>query len=424
MGTLVQGLIELFVLWVVAGTALFVWHYRKWLRSAWYQPVLRRLVVVFESDDWGPGSADDVHALRRLSDILESCRDGTGRCAVMTIGVVLAVPDTRRQEVRNGEEYVYRTLEDAAFSAIRTALADGESRGVFALQLHGMEHYWPPALMTAARTERGVMEWLNNDNVPRTERLPAALQTRWVDCALLPSKPIDDDVVRNAVDDEVRAFDRIFGQAPEVVVPPTFIWTDAAERAWAANGVAVIVTPGQQFTGRDCHGALEGGQERFWNGQIGPSGMSRIVRDSYFEPAYGHRKADAIRILEKRLRCGEPALFETHRFNFLSELSQDAEAAFGELQGLLYAARDRFPQLLFRSTRELAAALDYKDEYLVERSVWRRLLPVMFRLRAVPGLQRGAVLSGAVVPGMCLLAIGWLMRRRSYREVVNQNAKA
>ncbi|MEJ2644254.1 MAG: glycosyl hydrolase [Gammaproteobacteria bacterium] len=419
-----QGLIDLLVVWVVSGTALFVWSYRHCIRRAWCEPVLRQLVVVFESDDWGPGSSSDVRALQRLTDILESCRDSTGHPAVMTIGVVLAVPDTRRTEVRRGEEYISRQLDDEEFSAIRTALADGERRGVFALQLHGMEHYWPAALMEAARKDRKVLRWLNDEAVPRTEGLPSALQTRWANCVTLPSSAIDENAIQKAVHDEVAVFSRVFGHTPQVVVPPTFVWTDAAERAWAANDVEVIVTPGRQYTGRDSAGAPKGGCERFWNGQTGASGMARIVRDTYFEPAFGHRKDDAIRVLQHRLRSGQPALFETHRFNFLPELSDDVEAAFAEFQGLLNDARDRFPQLVFRSTRELAAVLGRRERQFVERSRWRRIWPVVFRLNAVPGLRRWALLSGAVVPGMCLIVIGWLARRRLCAKRVSGSARA
>lgn len=412
------------VVWVVSGTALFVWSYRHCIRRAWCEPVLRQLVVVFESDDWGPGSSSDVRALQRLTDILESCRDSTGHPAVMTIGVVLAVPDTRRTEVRRGEEYISRQLDDEEFSAIRTALADGERRGVFALQLHGMEHYWPAALMEAARKDRKVLRWLNDEAVPRTEGLPSALQTRWANCVTLPSSAIDENAIQKAVHDEVAVFSRVFGHTPQVVVPPTFVWTDAAERAWAANGVEVIVTPGRQYTGRDSAGAPKGGCERFWNGQTGASGMARIVRDTYFEPAFGHRKDDAIKVLQHRLRSGQPALFETHRFNFLPELSDDVEAAFAEFQGLLNDARDRFPQLVFRSTRELAAVLGRRERQFVERSRWRRIWPVVFRLNGVPGLRRWALLSGAVVPGMCLIVIGWLARRRLCAKRVSGSARA
>lgn len=419
-----QGLIDLLVFWVVSGTSLFIWRYWHWLRRVWCEPVLRQLVVVFESDDWGPGSSDDFRALQRLTGILENCRDSTGHPAVMTIGVVLAVPDTRRIEVRRGEEYISRQLDDEAFGAIRTALVDGERRGVFALQLHGMEHYWPPALMEAARTDSRVLRWFNEAKVPRTESLPSALQTRWANCATLPSSAIDENAIRKAVDDEVEVFSRVFGHAPKVVVPPTFVWTDAAERAWAAKDVEVIVTPGRQYTGRNSHGAPRGGCERFWNGQTGASGMLRIVRDTYFEPAYGHRKDDAIRVLQERLRTGQPVLFETHRFNFLVELSEDAEAAFTEFQGLLSDARDRFPQLVFRSTRELAAALECSDEHLVERSPWRRIWPVLLRLNGVPRLRRWAFLSGAFVPGIWLIAIGWLTRRKACPEMVSGSAGA
>ncbi len=419
-----NGVVTFVVLWVVAGTSAFLWRYRHLLRAAWCEPVLRRPVMVLESDDWGPGGPEDAHALNRIAAILENSRDSTGRPAVMTIGVVLAVADTRAVAGHFRERYVRRRLDDSAFAATRAALSSGESLGVFALQLHGMEHYWPPALMAAARGDRELQGWFETEGVPRTERLAAPLQTRWADCATLPSRPIDDREMWAAVEEEVKAFATVFGHGPTVVVPPTFVWTERTEQAWAANGLEVIVTPGRQYTGRNSRGAVCGKAELFWNGQHAPSGLSRVVRDAYFEPAYGHRASDALGTLEAKTGRGQPALFETHRFNFLPQLSEDVESAFAELKALLKTALAGFPQLVFMSTQELAAALARKDNRLVERSPWRRLTPVISRIQARPGVRKWALLSGAAIPGACLVLVAQLGRRRGLRDGLGANAGA
>ncbi len=61
-------------------------------------------------------------------------------------------------------------------------------RGVFAL-LHGIEHYWPGCLMHAAATDERIRDWLTGTPFPRTEALPSALQSRWIDVTRLPSRP-------------------------------------------------------------------------------------------------------------------------------------------------------------------------------------------------------------------------------------------
>ena len=58
------------------------------------EPVLKFPVLVIESDDWGPGPVHHAQRLERLRQILLRHRDSRGRPAVMTLGVILALPDT------------------------------------------------------------------------------------------------------------------------------------------------------------------------------------------------------------------------------------------------------------------------------------------------------------------------------------------
>src|SRR3569832_1316921 len=130
--------------------------------------VLRRPVLIFESDDWGPGDATHVEALRRLCEILGRYRDAEGHHPVMTLGMVLALPD--RERMRGENIYVVLSLADARYAELRSAIEEGVRRGVFAVQLHGKEHYWPPALMVAAQRDEIVRAWLESDTA-RTEDL-------------------------------------------------------------------------------------------------------------------------------------------------------------------------------------------------------------------------------------------------------------
>ena len=66
------------------------------LVARWREPVLRQPVLIIESDDWGAGPLAQADALNRLSALLQRVRDGSGRPAVMTLGVVLEVPDGPR----------------------------------------------------------------------------------------------------------------------------------------------------------------------------------------------------------------------------------------------------------------------------------------------------------------------------------------
>ena len=346
----------------------------------WREPVLRHPVLIIESDDWGPGPPQDAGTLESIAAELEQHRDARGRCAVMTLGILLAVPDTKRMRDEQARDYARASLSAPQFEPILAAIRRGTAAGVFSPQLHGMEHYWPDALIEASRRVPAVREWLMQDAVPRHEDLPSELQSRWIDGANLPGRSLPLKAVKEAATAEASAFRELFGAAPTVAVPPTFVWSEPVEAAWCAAGVSVIVTPGRRYCGRNRDGKLVADTGRLHNGQTSGSGAMYVVRDDYFEPALGHRAAHGLRALAEKTALGRPALLEMHRFNF-TRLATDREAALRELASLLAAARERYPNLRFMSTAELAAAIRRGDPELVEtrffvrlRGWWRRAL--------------------------------------------------
>src|SRR4030095_8366599 len=112
------------------------------------------------------------------------------------------------------------------------AIARGARRGVFSAQLHGMEHFWPACVMQAASTDMRVRDVRPGHPFPRTEALPAPLQSRWIDTTTLPSRALPPSEVSAAAREEVAAFKELLGTVPDVVVPSTFVWTGDAETAW------------------------------------------------------------------------------------------------------------------------------------------------------------------------------------------------
>jgi len=72
-----------------------------------------------------------------------------------------------------------------------------------------------------------------------------------------------------------------------VVIPPTFVWDDRVEEAWAAAGIEVVVTPGLRYEGRDDVGAPTRAGAKIYNGDTGAGNLIYMVRDDYFEPKLG-----------------------------------------------------------------------------------------------------------------------------------------
>jgi hypothetical protein len=385
--------------WLAVGAYAVLRH-----RAFFREVVLRCPVVAFESDDWGPGPAEDGSTLRELAATAAAHRDAGNRPATITIGVVLSVAETP-QSGMEGEGYRRVTLESDRCAAVRTALLEGERRGIFFLQLHGAEHYWPPALLAAATRDHSVAQWLSMPGLPRTESLPSHLQSRWVDASTLPSRALQTSVISSAVDDEVRLFSRVFGRNPEVVVPPTFVWDERVEHAWARHGMRVIITPGCRREGRDAQGGLEPPTRKTYNGgRSADTGLLYFVRDIYFEPALGHRAQDTVGRIVAKSRLGRPALIEMHRFNFVDD-AQKAAASFAELQRLLELTLIGLPNLRFVSPGELARAILRRDPALVETRWLGRLAVWLRRLWTERRIRWLAFATGAVVPA----AAAWVV---------------
>ena len=282
---------------------------------------------------------------------------------------------------------------------MREAMLRGAARGVFALQLHGMEHFWPACLMHAALDNEKLRDWLTRSGFPCTEALPAPLQSRWIDVSTLPSKPLPIDEATAAATGEIAAFTEVFDANPEVVVPATFVWTDAVESAWARAGARVVVTPGLRNESRDAEGRVVAGDRTYFNAATGLQGVLYIVRDCYFEPALGHTHRNAIQALEYNTRVGRPTLLEIHRANFIAE-EQPTQRAFEEVTRLLDAACAQVSDIRFMDTAELAQ--HYRDRSdLVETRIGAR---IHFLLRRLAKISRLRKLAWAT----CIMLPAWL----------------
>ncbi len=364
------------------------------LIARWREPVLKCPVLIIESDDWGAGPGQQADALRRLSGLLQRLRDRSGRPAVMTLGVVLEIPDGERIAAAGGTEYHAMRLADAPFDAVRTALTDGIEAGVFAPQLHGQCHYWPAALLAAARTDPDVRDWLTSPEPASTEALPSPLQSRWVDASSLPSRPLDPADIHQSAACEAADYAAIFGQAPAAAVATTFVWNDAVEAAWATAGVDVIITPGRRATCRNAVGQPACVDATMLTGERSLAGQTYLVRDVYFEPALGHASQRLVEGLLARTRQGRACLTETHRFNFL----QAPDASLATLEAGLNAVLATCPNVRFLSPLELAHAIRARNPDWIETRLLPRLVAWRARLDELPRFRRMARLTGLALP--------------------------
>ncbi len=176
-------------------SAVILYCYRRDLQRFWSEPVFRLPVLVLESDDWGAGPTRQAHALNRLVEILGQHRDAVGRQPIFNLAIVLAVPDCVGWAATG--KYSRLRLDHPQFASIVAALEVGRARGVFAYQLHGLEHFWPLAIVQSQ--DPVVRSWCRGADIPLTELLPSHLQSRWVDATTLPSRYHSDSDIASAV---------------------------------------------------------------------------------------------------------------------------------------------------------------------------------------------------------------------------------
>jgi len=374
MATLLAVAAAVLAAWLTVSAVLLL-AYRRELSRLWREPVFRVPVLIIESDDWGAGPLVQADALQRISEVLKRPRTARGRPPVMCLALVLAVPDGPAIE-RDGV-YQRVELDDPRFAAVLAALKAGVDDGVFALQLHGHEHYWPPALMASG--DPAVQAWLRGAVPATTEQLPSHLQSRWVDALGLPSKPLSAAEIREAVEAEIKAYARIVGEPPGIVVPPTFVWTKAVEAAWDAAGLKGVVTPGWRYPLRNAQGLPDGDEGPITSGDR-VEGLCYLVRSDYFEPARGRDARYALAAFERAVMQGRPCILENHRDNFIQG-PVACENSLRQLDALVAGALARESALRVLSTCEFERILREADPAWICAALKDRIPFLWARLR-------------------------------------------
>ncbi|MDO9315428.1 MAG: hypothetical protein Q7T97_12865 [Burkholderiaceae bacterium] len=384
------------VLWLAALAAILLWYLRD-IGRLWREPVLRCPVLVLESDDWGAGPPAQATALNDMAALLGGFQDTSGQVPVMSLAVVLSVPDGKAIAAEKGP-YQRTCLDEPSLSTVLDALKQGEAEGVFSLQLHASEHFWPNTLMGSVDPK--VRSWLSQPVPAWTEELPPHLQSRWTDASSLPSRSLPQHAVDLAVKEEIEIYKRVIGSTPRVVVPPTFIWTPYVERAWAANGIQCIVTPGQRYTFLAADGSHIADGAKFANGDCSGD-ITYLVRYDYFEPARGRDAGYALHALGRASSEGRPCILENHRVNFCRDTAVH-RTSLEELEKLIAGALSLMPTIRFLSSCELLRVLKEQDPQWVARHFNERFPCFWRRLRHSGRLWKLLKLSGLALPGELL----------------------
>ena len=241
--------------------------------------------------------------------------------------------------------------------------------------------------MQAAAKDANVRDWLQSDGIPGTESLPSPLQARWTDASVLPSRALENEVLRAAITEEANLFGACFNVRPRVAVATTFVWTEEVEAAWAKEGIDVIITPGARYTCRDATGKPGGEDKRMVNGELSKNGQIYLVRDIYFEPMLGHTPERLVNDAKERARLGRPCLVEMHRFNFIGA-AEKCDTSLRVLETALEQLQHAFPEIRFMTSLELADAIRTKLPALVETKLIPRIRIWLRRIEQIRGFAK------------------------------------
>ena len=315
----------------------------------------------------------------------------------------MAIADTKRIKQAQFAEYFSINLQSPIYKPLIEEIQKGVQHGVFALHMHGMEHYWPKALLTVATHDDNVNNWLLSEGFAETEALPSHLQARWTDASKLPSSTIPEPEIEIAIDQEASLFNACFNLQPRVAVATTFVWTEAVEAAWAKAGIDVVITPGARYTCRGSKGEPAGIDKHMLNGEFSRFRQVYLVRNVYFEPSLGHTPQQLAVDAKEQTFFGRPILVEMHRFNFIGDDNKNKSSLLA-LKTALELMQESFTNLRFLTSLELADAMRNKTSSLIECSLTSRLRIWLRRIKQLRGFSKLSRISGFALP-LWLLAL-------------------
>lgn len=356
-------------------------------------------VLIFESDDWGlgrrasserlkifgePGERADEETetaedLRRLFDVLDRHRDGTGRPAAFTANFIVANPD--HDAIARDRYDVYHETPIGTRDDMRASYQEGVERGVLCAELHGRRHF-------------SVEEWLADlrRDVPGARRLSSEhrdgglsllkgegrrYHTEYV-CWRTGVEP-DEASLDGGLKDSLDVLERLFGRRPSSTIAPHYVFSARIERAWRKAGLRFIQSGNYQV--------LRGGGGEYGNlwvshamGERSPAELHYVRRSVRFEPRPERLHQGVAAALEGICLSFEqciPAVVDTHRINYTGRYREGGLSALNELLNALKPLRPRF-----LTTPELGEAIAsggrYRDLMTGEK---RTLTPLAKRWR-------------------------------------------
>ena len=347
-------LILLIPIWIAGILAIVIFR-SPLLYKTWKEPYLDVPVVVIESDDWGPGPSSHAKSLLSLVNVLENHHDSVNRPAVLTVNMILTIPDTTVIRETAFREYARISINQSSLE-IMNVLKDSISRDLIVPQLHAIEHFNKDVLMNLARNgNKEICTALTRDGWSSWEALEPRLQRHYLDGNGLSSEEIlaeHNEVVGKAA----ILFRDLFNHDTLSTIAPCSFWTDKTEKAWSSHGIRYIQTEGYRLIG-SCN------KERVYKdpkiirfGSKNRYGQTYLVRNVMYEPVHGKNEEVCWEETVRSFRQALPAVISTHRYNYIDNEMLSRRSLNG-LDDLLKRIDGNYPSRRYLASPELGECL-------------------------------------------------------------------
>ncbi|HOZ76803.1 MAG TPA: hypothetical protein PLY34_02355 [Ferruginibacter sp.] len=354
-------------------------------------PVVKRKIVVIESDDYGGIRMPSLDALKQMKaagipiassrynlldtledkddlnamfETLQSVQGADGNPAVMSPFVNVANPDFEKIKASGYKEYFYEpfpvTLQKYGHSDdIMSYWKQGIEAGIFTPEFHGREHVSVQPWLEKLQEGDPHLQFAAGYGfvaVAKIKGLPSYAQE------FRPEFYFDNEkqkaFLHHSITEGVKLFEYLFGYTPSAFVPSNSVFHPDFEPTVFQAGIPFLCvshknpTPGVAgeltFTNYTFRQKIKKGQLNYY------------IRNCVFEPNdEGYRSVNrTLQQVDAAFRWNKPAIISTHRVNFAGGLNKsNRDKGLKELQVLLKAIVKRWPDAVFSSTAKMLKEL-------------------------------------------------------------------
>lgn len=360
--------------------------YKKYLINS-FGPILKKRIVVIESDDWGSSrmrskrDRDELIAknfkirncaynnfdrfesnkdVEGLLDVLTSVRDANGNPAKFTINNIVANPDYGKIADAKFTEYHYESFLETKkryknSDKINQVYTQGVEGNVFKPQFHGREHVnintWMAALQANEGWPREIFEremftvYKSGNNSGRSSFLNA-----------FGSGDITDlDHYAMIIKTGLNLFREIWKTNSLTFIAPTYEWPTFLEPILHSEGIRFL--QGTHIQRRPSPDGLRFSKKWNFLGKKSVNEQTYLTRNAFFEPTSATNYDAVDRCLKEvdiAFKMRKPAIICSHRVNYIGSIEPtNRDANLLGLKSLLTKILKAYPDVEFMFSDDL-----------------------------------------------------------------------